>query len=293
VPQWTSLGRRLIGEKIQRYFSATLDLGKKVILGGTLTNWPATRDKTGRVLLRPIELSSGLFSLNEEAGDEPPENHEERNMSDEVKVSESTLAELRETIRREVLAELAPAKGDETAEQAVARLKDQLNLSAFADVADLSKARETMLSQMQGALKAEYERMQKQAGTMLAEMMGQIKREQHIGELAAFLSGGDEKHPRGLPVGREEIETFLSDLSDKQRAAAESILRRTVESGLVEFSEYGHGKATKQGTEKLDEPLARLLREHVKNGGELAAWFDLAGVGEMSRYDLSEFEKEK
>lgn len=204
------------------------------------------------------------------------------------------LAELRAQMKAELLAELAPKKGDETAEAAVSRLKEELNLSAFADVADLGKAREAMLSQMQAALKAEYERMQASSGRMLAEMMAQIKREQHIAEFAQYVTGGNEKTPRGLPVGREEVETFLSELNDKQRAAAESILKRTIETGFVEFSELGHGKDGKRhGTEKLDEPLARLLREHLKNGGELAAWFDLAGVGEMTQYDLRDFEKEK
>jgi hypothetical protein len=35
-----------------------VDITRKVILGGTLTNWPAQRDGAGKVKLRPIELSS-------------------------------------------------------------------------------------------------------------------------------------------------------------------------------------------------------------------------------------------
>ena len=63
VPQWNSLGRELVGQKILRFFSPTIDLVNKVILGGTLTNWPATRNKQGQVLLRPIELALGMFEL--------------------------------------------------------------------------------------------------------------------------------------------------------------------------------------------------------------------------------------
>ncbi len=60
MPRWTEIGRELIGKGIRRFFSATVDTVNKVILGGTLTNWPATRDKSGRVLLRPVELSQKL-----------------------------------------------------------------------------------------------------------------------------------------------------------------------------------------------------------------------------------------
>jgi hypothetical protein len=65
VPQWTEIGRDLVARKIRRFFSATVDLANKVILGGTLTNWPATRDGKGRVMLRPIELAHGIFQLSD------------------------------------------------------------------------------------------------------------------------------------------------------------------------------------------------------------------------------------
>ena len=58
LPRWTEVGRDLITKGIRRFFSATVDMTNKVILGGTLTNWPATRNKAGHVLLRPVELSN-------------------------------------------------------------------------------------------------------------------------------------------------------------------------------------------------------------------------------------------
>lgn len=64
-PLWTDLGADLIKRGIRRFFSATVDTMNKVILGGTLTNWPATRDPQGKVMLRPIELAQapGTFQL--------------------------------------------------------------------------------------------------------------------------------------------------------------------------------------------------------------------------------------
>lgn len=64
-PEWNDIGRDVIGKRIRRWFSATVDTANKVILGGSLTNWPATRSANGRVLLRPIELSSNLYQIEE------------------------------------------------------------------------------------------------------------------------------------------------------------------------------------------------------------------------------------
>lgn len=55
---WTSRGKELIEEGIRRFFSATFSTEPKVIMGGSLTNWPASRDEERRVLLRPIELTT-------------------------------------------------------------------------------------------------------------------------------------------------------------------------------------------------------------------------------------------
>jgi len=65
VPKWTEIGMRLIKENIRRFFSVSVDLANKVVLGGSLTNWPATRNADGQILLRPIELSTELFRLEE------------------------------------------------------------------------------------------------------------------------------------------------------------------------------------------------------------------------------------
>lgn len=64
TPKWNKLGQELIGESVRRFFSGTIDTIRKVIQGGTLTNWPATRDQeSGKILLRPIELAQGIYEL--------------------------------------------------------------------------------------------------------------------------------------------------------------------------------------------------------------------------------------
>ena len=66
TPKWTEIGQELIQKGIRRFFSPTVDTASKVILGGTLTNWPATRDKKGKIMLRPIELEDESFMVIDE-----------------------------------------------------------------------------------------------------------------------------------------------------------------------------------------------------------------------------------
>ena len=66
--EWNELGKSAIAEKRVRYFSPEIDIKAKVIMGGSLTNWPAMRDKEHQILLKPVTLS--LFSLDGASIDE-------------------------------------------------------------------------------------------------------------------------------------------------------------------------------------------------------------------------------
>lgn len=59
---WTEKGVELISKKLRRWFSATVSLANNIIMGGTLTNWPAVRSPKGEYLLSPVELAS-LYNL--------------------------------------------------------------------------------------------------------------------------------------------------------------------------------------------------------------------------------------
>ena len=63
TPQWTDVGEDLIRRSLRRFFSATFSLEMNVIYGGSLTNWPASKDALGRMALRPIELSEYLKEI--------------------------------------------------------------------------------------------------------------------------------------------------------------------------------------------------------------------------------------
>ena len=55
--EWTEAGAELIRSNMRRFFSPSIDPTAKFILGGSLTNWPASRNSIGQLLLKPVELS--------------------------------------------------------------------------------------------------------------------------------------------------------------------------------------------------------------------------------------------
>jgi hypothetical protein len=54
---WNDLGRKLVGDRIYRYLSATIDLQRKVIKSISLVNFPAVKG------LKPVELSEGVYTF--------------------------------------------------------------------------------------------------------------------------------------------------------------------------------------------------------------------------------------
>lgn len=318
--EWTKLGVELISERILTNFSPTVNLEEDnvYVMGGSLTNWPASIDKNGVPLFEAIELSQGVRKLTQleytgtagetiQAPDTPADNggngmNKDKDKDRDVGTADLSpdavaqmraelMEELRSEVRQEVIEELAPSGDGDAADDAVARLRKQLKLDAFADVADLDGARRELMTGIEEALRHEYQRLQANSGKMLRDMMAEIKREQHIADMANKLTAGTEKHPRGLPVGREELEAFLGSLSEKQRAGAESILNRIWTEGLTEFGELGHGRKV-QGTRQLDAPIAAQLRAAMKKGISKAEFFQAASdiLGPMEEYDLSDFE---
>ena len=193
--------------------------------------------------------------------------------------------------RASVMAELGQAEG-ETAEDAVERLQKQLQLAAFSDVANLDEVRDQLVTGMREVLQAELVRVQSQSGAMLAKMMADLKRQQHIADFAQRVTGGTDDVPRAIPVKAEDVDKFLSGLTDGQRQAAEAILGAIVDQGLTEFGEVGHGRRV-QGTAQLEPAIAAQLQAHIKAGGKVAEFFAATGdiLGDMESYDLSPYEE--
>lgn len=397
--KWTKLGVKLIEDRILVNFSPSVDTEKKRIVGGSLTNWPASVDAKGVPLFSAVELSQGIriLALGDDEGfgerisrvrgawrlvypdredgpymyvrevfddylilsygdkvyqvgyavgdsgviqfeardkwlqvrqtwveaaqaflnsaramagrilqgdefvgdgagetETPPADTNLGGASVAISMAELT-EEQREDLeaqaRAAVMKELGQTEG-ETPDQTLERLQKQLKLSAFADVANLGEVREELMGGLEEALKAEMALMQKQSGAMLAKMMSDLKLRQHIADFSQRVTGGTDDAPRAIPVKAEDMDKFLSSLSDGQREAAEAILGAIVEQGLVDFDEVGHGKRV-QGTTQLEPEMAVQLREFIEAGGKIEDFFEAAEavLGDMASYDLSPFEE--
>jgi len=149
---WTDAGRDLIKNNTRRFFSPTVDPSEKVILGGSMTNWPASRDKKGRMMLRPIELSEQLQELDMQP--------------------EFTLDSLRE-LGREFVA-LFKA-GDKPATQPEQELE---NMGNEVSTAELMKSPEAI---------AELER---RTNERVAELLKAEQLKKKVAEFSAKLTGG-------------------------------------------------------------------------------------------------------
>lgn len=315
LPKWTEIGIELIEKGTMRFFSATFSVKKKVILGGTLTNWPATRNEKEEILLKPIELSSGdssnlfVFTTEIEAAEVPdgdqdtddeefeqPENPKGvENMVDLTELTDEQRAALKAEAREQVLSELAPAKNDDdTQAERITRLRKEINLEAFAELSNIEDIREAFAQSTDEVLLAELKRQEQYQARRMAQMLAETRRVNEIAEFCAKATGGDDEAPRGLPIQSDELETFMLSLDKEQRKAAENFFGRILESGLTDFTELGHGRDMKQGTKELPEGVDRQLAQHIERGGDIAQFFDAANdiLGEMSQYNLAAY-KEK
>ena len=277
LPRWNEAGRQLIASDTMRYFSPTIDTEAKVIMGGSLTNWPATRTRDHQIMLRPVELSTQLQSLPEMGFGERIELLLNRAVSGFFAKPGQTIPPVAESSRTESPTEVTMRFEDLPQEQ-----RDLL----------LSQARTELAS---GTPPAELQALiEQRAGVIATERVAHEQRQAHITDLCSRLSGGTEARPLGLPIPADELAGFLTSLTPEAQAKAEGLLSRIVETGLVDFKERGSSRV-QQGTAILPTEMAVQLRkwlEHKDN--TIAEFFTVNAVelGAMSDYNLSEFIKE-
>ncbi|MEA1998251.1 MAG: hypothetical protein U9N61_02845 [Euryarchaeota archaeon] len=298
---WTKLGLELISEKIMTNFSPTFSTEQKVVVGGSLTNWPASMDEKGIPLFSGIELSQGVKTfdkvpdeipggLDAEEKAKPNASKEDiggsKNMSDELLLA-NLEEEGRQALLQQARKEIETEMPEMDEEKIIERLKNEVKLEAFKDVVDIEDARNQMMVEMEKALKSEYERMQSQAGQMLKGMLSEIKRDQDIVEFSTMVTGGTDKVPYGFTVEKNKIEKFLQSLDDKQRTDAMGILGQVWEKGRVGFEELGHGKKVK-GNKELPAYFADKLTSKELVVADLRD--PVLGLGDIGQYDLSQWE---
>lgn len=308
---WTSLGQRLIGEKILTNFSPTVELEPKpVIRGGSLTNWPASVDKAGHPLFNALELSQGnslMESTNMPEDTQPIAQPAASGTAvapapaPAPAVAPQPQQNLAELVAAEVARALAAYQPPAPAAQA-AQAAQQPSTDAVAQAADENANRvETIAALLglsgdaatdlqQGHLDELARIYEERARVRWERRVAQIRRENAITELAAKLVGGTMSTPWGLPAQEEELIANLSALTAEQYAYFSELLSSIVERGLVDFSELGHGRR-RRGTEVLPEVYAKALRRGELTLADLDSPVLNADLGNLDRYDLTEFER--
>jgi hypothetical protein len=288
LPKWTEIGHELIGKGIRRFFSATIDTSNKVVLGGTLTNWPATRDENNRHMLRPIELASNVYAL---AGGEP-------STESEMTVSDSgTAATLQggtempdEITELEQEAEAAPQEAPAPPPEAVpvepdtpaANLDPQVTaelVKRFTEAGDRDMVQVVESVQKQAAELARLE---------MEEVYNRRQRQWEVTNLAAQFIGGGKF---GLPAKTDELALFLDSLNPQQYEMATALFGRITKNGVIEFQERGHARRLRQ--KQLPAEYHSHLKAALEAGTSREVFFAEMELGSPSDYDLSEFKEVK
>lgn len=248
--EWTEEGANLIKSNMRRFFSPTVDPINKVILGGSLTNWPATRNSMGQLLLQPIELSQTMKGLN-------------------MPTIEELLARLEalENKSKPPAKPTPPSSEGETAPEEIGLELEQLleQDDQIDQLGELAQAR-------------------------AKEMARVSARKSHVVEFVSKVVGGTSDHPVGLPIHARELTKLLLSLPEKQSLAVERLLGKVWDSaidfsehGVATGNEFNLRKA-------VPKEYAELLRSWVAAGNTARSFFEInPEAGSADEYNLSAY----
>lgn len=309
---WTVVGQDLIGKRILTNFSPTVEIEPTpVIRGGSLTNWPASVDKAGNPLFNALELSQGS-TVSEETN--MPQDEVVQELDEVIApATEPTQAlpqapaqaDLAQLVAAEVAKALAnlskpaaqpakpakpPAKPAKADPEAVAAAADEGANRVETIAALLGLTGDAVTDFQQSHLDSLAKIYEERAKIRWERRLAQIQRDNAITELSAKLVGGTASSPRGLPADEEQLVANLSALPGPQYAYFSDLLTQIVERGLVDFSELGHGRR-RRGTEQLPEIYAAALRRGELTVSDLSGPVLAQDLGDIARYDLTEFER--
>ncbi len=254
---WTKEGLDLIKSNARRFFSPSAIPTTKTILGGSLTNWPATRNKQGQILLRPVELSQSsqikeidnMATLNE--------------LMQELETAKTQIAQLTENY-----AKLSEKKPDSST------TKDGEMTPEMAD----------FIANTDGAAELGNE-----AREMAMRVIADAKRKNDVRDFVAKIQGGTKEKPFGVPVNAGVLAAALLSLPDEKRKFMQSLIE-TMWLQAIDFAERGYGPVGIAGSGKQitseDRPL---ILEWMKEGRSAASWLKEVKEVDPRDYNLREF----
>jgi hypothetical protein len=257
---WTQDGIDLIKGNIRRFFSPSTDPANKVILGGSLTNWPATRLETGQILLRPVELSQTMKEI------------------DMPKTLEEMFTDLKAGIL-EAVGKKQPAE-------------HQADPPAPADPSSQLEGMSPTIKELLNTPDA-VEELGKRATEIAQDAIKSEKRKLHAVEFASRIVGGTREKPFGLKVKPTELIALLLSLPEKQAKAVEKILESSLDAA-IDFAEHGFDSDGFISKPQLPAAIKPYARQWVEAGKPIGAFFaQNPELGPAENYNLVEFMKEK
>lgn len=295
LAEWTKIGVELISEKIQTNFSPTVDLARKVLRGGSLTNWPASVDANGIPLFSAIELSEGVRVLQK------PESPAADNVMEGVAISapkqsnediNMTENEMRDFIRVELQGALSDAlKGAAQDGSEKGGDSQSFDITELLDLSGVvAKVQE---AQKQAALE-QFELAQQEAHREAMRYVAQVRKKANIAELCQRVTNGTSDVPYGLPVDSNDLEEFLGRLAPSDLEFATALLENIQANGRVGFAELGHGRKM-VGTAQLPTEYGNILKSALESGMSVNDFFaaNAAELGDAAQYDLSAYKEAK
>jgi hypothetical protein len=236
-----------------------VDTENKTILGGSLTNWPASRNAKGQILLRPVELSQSIKEIDME------------------KTLMQILAELPGKVAEAVRGEKPQATPASPTPAAPAELE-----------AELSPQLKELLNTPEA-----IEELGKQAQEIARNAIHAEKRKAHVVHFASKLAGGTPENPYGLKVNPNEVVALLLSLPERQALAVEKILEGALK-GAVNFSVRGVDGSGFIQKPELPAEVKRYLKIWVDAGKPISEFFAVnLELGNPEDYNLAEFAKKE
>lgn len=249
---WNEMGKRLVGEQIYRYLSATIHLKNKFIHSISLVNFPAIKG------LRPVELSA--YTYIEGGG------------QDRVNQQEQSQADLSENQDQEEVTNMS-GQDTQTPEVNLEELRQEIRAELEAELEE----KEQTLVELRQQVKAEVE----------AELSAKFERRQGLVQFAEKLCGDAGV---ALSAKSDDVVEFLEGLDDDQVEAAKVLLEaKIVDFGEQGSSGKGPGEGKEKLDPVIAANLQEWVEAERTVAEFFAANADVLGA--MDQYDLSEFKE--
>ncbi len=258
-PKWTVIGQDLLKSKLMRGFSATFSLEDMVIMGGTLTNWPATREDSVPILA-PIELSE--TSLAKKIVDGLVNKlSKENNIEGVTQMSKDKV-------------KIADLTEDQVAELGMQYVQAQLGKDE--KVTNLSEYMELEID--------------KRSDEKIEAQLVLNKRNADIANFVSEVTEGSEEQTVGLAVPTDKLTELLEGINDDMRELAYVIFKAILDKGIVDFSEQGTTENT-TGKKELPKETQTALNDGTLKVKDLS--MSSMDLGDLNQYNLSKWQKKE